>query len=249
MSKKSLSVVMTARNEAQNLAPAVEVSRQALTGLFEDYEIIVVNDASTDATALVADTLAGTYPSIRVLHQARRGGFARAYRRGVAEAKMTYVGLVTGDNEIAPESVRAIFEAVGSADVVVPYHGNQGDRPLLRQMVSRVFTGSVATIFGLPLRYFQGPCVYVTEWAQSLPGTTDGFALLTDMLIRTIKAGHSYVEVPMYTQRRAYGRSTALTFHNVRTAIGTVWSLWRDIYIRRQPVPGSRMTSRRRVWD
>jgi dolichol-phosphate mannosyltransferase len=226
---RSVSVVVTAYNERENLEATVEVVLGSLKGQFDEYEVVIVDDGSTDGTAEVADRLVARYPPIRVLHHASNQGFAASYRHGIAEARMAYVGLVTGDNEMRPESVHAIFAAVGTADVVVPYQANQQDRPWIRRMLSRLFTWSVNHLFGLRLRYFQGPCVYSTAWARGLPMSTQGFALLTEMLLRTVMAGHSYVEIPMLIQPRRYGRSSALSFRNVSTAAVVVARLYVEL--------------------
>jgi glycosyltransferase involved in cell wall biosynthesis len=227
----TLSVIITAYNERENLEATVDVVLGALTDLFDDFELIIVDDNSTDGTADVADRLAIRYPAIRVLHHAPNRGFAASYRHGVSEARMTHVGLVTGDNEMRPESVRAIFAAVGTADVVVPYQANQQDRPWLRRTLSRLFTWIVNRLFGLRLRYFQGPCVYPTAFAQGLPMSTQGFALLTEMLLRTVKAGYSYAEIPMHIQPRRYGRSSALSFRNAITAAALVARLYVELQL------------------
>lgn len=235
--KPSLSVVMTARNEEGNLRAAVGVVLASMQDLFSPFEILIINDGSTDGTGALADQLAGQHESIRVIHHRTSQGFASSYRHGVTLARMDYVGLVTGDNEMTPGAVRAAFEAVGKADVVVPYQANQQDRPWLRRTLSRAYTTTVNLLFGLHLRYFQGPCIYSTPWAQRLPLTTDGFALLTDMLVRTLKTGHSYIEVPMSVRPREYGRSAAISLRNVVTALWTLGVLCRDTYILKRPLP------------
>jgi len=231
--KRTLSVVITAYNERESLEATVEVVLGSLESLFDEYELIIVDDCSTDGTAEVADCLAGRYPAIRVLHHVPNRGFAASYRHGVAEARMAHVGLVTGDNEMRPESVRAIFAAVGTADVVMPYQANQQDRPLVRRTLSRLFTWSVNRLFGLQLRYFQGPCVYPTALAQGLPMSTQGFAFLTEMVLRTVKAGYSYAEIPMHIQPRRYGRSSALSFRNAATAAAVVARLYVELRLSR----------------
>ena len=230
--RRGLSVVITAYNERESLDATVDVVLRSLEGVFGDYEVIVIDDCSTDGTAKVADLLGARYPAVRVLHHATNRGFAVSYRHGVEEARMQYVGLVTGDNEMRPESIRAIFGAVGTADVVVPYQANQQDRPWVRRTLSRVFTWTVNFLFGLRLRYFQGPCVYPTVLAQGLPITTHGFACLTEMLLRTVKAGYSYVEIPMHIQPRRYGRSSALSLRNAITAVGTIVRLYVELRLR-----------------
>ena len=232
MKSVGLTVVITARNEERNLEPTVHLVLAYLKEYFPAYEVLIIDDGSRDSTGRVADELARRHQAIRVIHHAASRGFAAAYRQGVSQARMPYVGLVTGDNEMTPESIATAFEAVGQADIVIPYQANQQDRPLARRVLSRTFTSTVNFLFGLRLRYFQGPSIYPTEWAQRLPLTTTGFGLLTDMLVRTLKAGCSYVEVPMKIRPRAYGRSSALSLRNVVTTGRTLAILWRDVYLR-----------------
>jgi glycosyltransferase involved in cell wall biosynthesis len=236
----SLSIVVPARNEEGNLKDCIQTILGALDGVITEYEIVIVDDGSTDSTGMLADTLAFEIPGVRVVHNASGSGFAQAYRRGLGLASKEYVGLIPGDNEIQPVSMRAIFRAVGpavgTAAIVVPFTANQADRPWLRRVLSRTFTGTVNTLFGLRLHYFQGPSVYPTALARRIPTTTRGYAFLTEMLVRALAAGHRAVEVPMYIQPRQFGASRAVTVRNVVTSLKTVLLVLWDVRIRRKPL-------------
>jgi dolichol-phosphate mannosyltransferase len=232
----SLSVVIPARNEEGNLKGCVHAVLAALDGLFAKCEILIVDDGSTDGTGALADQLAAEIPGVRVVHNPTGTGFARAYRRGLELATGEYVGLIPGDNEIQPVSMRAIFEAVGTAEIVTPFTANQQDRPWLRRVLSRTFTGTVNTLFGLRLRYFQGPSVYPTALVRRIPTTTRGYAFLAEMLIRALAAGHRAVEVPMFIQPRQFGSSGAVTARNVITSLKTVALVLWDVKVRRRPL-------------
>ncbi len=232
----SLSVVIPARNEEGNLKECVRAVVDAVDGLFSEYEIIIVDDGSTDGTGLLADRLASELPAVRAVHNPRCLGFARAYRRGVSEATKAYIALIPGDNEIDPASVRAIFEAVGSADIVVPFTANPEIRPWFRRALSRAFTATVNLLFGLRVRYFQGPAVYPAELLRRLPTTTTGFVFLAEVLIRALAGGYRGVQVPMYIHPRRYGASAAVSLANIVTTLRTLAVLVWDVKIRRRPL-------------
>src|SRR5205807_1364218 len=80
----------------------------------------------------------------------------------------------------------------GSADIVVPYHANPGARPWYRRVLTRGSTALMNLLFGQKLRYYQGPCVYPTGLARSLPTTTRGFFFLAEMLIQALRRGRSF---------------------------------------------------------
>ena len=231
-----VSIFVPAYNEAANVETAlrdiVEVAETTLT----DYEVILVNDGSTDGTGRMAERVAEENAHIRVVHQPRNLGIAAAYERALDEAKLDYFAFLPGDGEIAPESIRNIFAAVGAADIVVPYHGNSRARQLHRRVLTWTSTRLVNTVFGLRLRYFQGPCIYPTPLARGLPKTAGGFYFLTEMLVHAVRAGYSYVEVPLTHRDRSHGRSKAVSARNILKALRAVFRLWWSIHVQKVSV-------------
>jgi len=227
----SLSVVVPAYNERENLAGAVLDVLDALTN-FDDYEVIVVNDGSQDGTAEVADRLAAEHDHVKVVHHPVNRGFSAAYRTGLDHARMEYFTFVPGDHEVTPESVQAIFGAVGSADIVIPYHGTPWNRTWNRRILTWICTTQINVLFGHHLKYFQGPAVYPTAVARALPNTTTGFFFATEMLVHALRMGYSWVEVPLTHRERTYGTSKAVRPSNVVNAQLTILRLWWRIRVR-----------------
>jgi dolichol-phosphate mannosyltransferase len=230
-----VSVFVPAYNEAANLEGALRDIVGA-AAVLADYEVIVVNDGSRDGTGQLAERLAQENRRIRVVHQPRNLGIAAAYERALDEAKLEYFGFLPGDGEIAPESIRDILAAVGTADIVAPYHGNSRARQLHRRILTWTSTSLVNTLFGLRMRYFQGPCIYQTPLARRLPKTAGGFYFLTEMLVHAVRAGYSYVEVPLTHQDRSHGRSKAVSVRNVLKALRAIAILWWAIHIRKATI-------------
>jgi glycosyltransferase involved in cell wall biosynthesis len=84
--KPGISIVVPALNEASSLASAVGRCRWAARQCFPDYEIVVIDDGSTDATAQVAESLAAADPRVRVVHHDRPRNLGFAYKEGVGLA-------------------------------------------------------------------------------------------------------------------------------------------------------------------
>ncbi|MBV9327045.1 MAG: glycosyltransferase family 2 protein [Chloroflexi bacterium] len=231
--RRTISVFVPAYNESRNLAGAVHDALAACRD-FDDYEILIVNDGSLDSTGAVADQLAATLDHVRVIHHPTNRGFGAAYGTALAAARMSYFTFVPGDHEVAPESVSAIFDQVGRADLVVPYHGTPWKRPLFRRGLTWVATTQVNLLFGWHLKYYQGPAVYPTQLARVLPRTVRGFYFATEMLVHALAAGYSWVEIGLTHQERTYGRSKAVAWSNIANAQFTILRLWWDIRIRRR---------------
>lgn len=228
----TLSVIIPALNEENNLAAAVATVVEAIGARFRDYELLVFNDGSTDRTGEIAEELAVRNPRIRVIHNPRNMGFGYNYSRGVQLARMEYVAMFPGDNEIPKEAIQIILDAVGSAEIVVPYAANPSVRSWSRRLISKGFVGIVNSMFGLRLRYFNGPCVLRRPLLLSVPMKTHGFAYMAAILVRLIRSGHSYVEVGIPLQPREHGRSKAFRVKNIMSVMGTIAGLFWDVHVR-----------------
>jgi len=229
---RTLSVIIPALNEEGNLGAAVSTVLAAIDDRFTDYELLVFDDESTDQTGAIADELAGGNPHIRVIHNPRNRGFGYNYRRGVELARMDYVTMFPGDNEIPGEAIRVILDAVGSADIVAPYISTPAVRGCSRRTISACFVMLINLLFRLRLRYYNGPCVHRRSLLLSVPMRTHGFAYMASILVRLIRSGASYVEVPMPLQARQHGRSKAFKLKNIVSVLATIGELFWEVRVR-----------------
>jgi dolichol-phosphate mannosyltransferase len=212
--KPGISIVIPALNEAPNLAAAVERCRAVARERFPGYEIIIVDDGSTDATGRIADDLARADSRIRVVHHDRPRNLGYAYKAGVALARFEYVLMFPGDNEGSDEQLRAVMGRAGTADLVINYISNPEVRGWSRRLVSQAFVTLMNVLFGLRLRYYNGTVLHRTELVRGITIRTDSFAYQAEALVKLLKAGHSYVEVGTPITRRAGGRTKAFRLRN-----------------------------------
>lgn len=224
-------------NEIGNLAPTVANVLSAVSPRFADFEIIIVDDGSTDGTSALADRLAAENSHIRVHHNGRNRGLAHSYRTGIALARKRYTGWVAGNNIVPLKGLEALYDRVGQADVVMSYVLTDVRRAL-RRTVSRLFTTAVNTLFGLRLRYYTGPCVYPTDALQRLRTITDGSVIVPEILLRMVKSARSYVEIPLQPQARTSGKTKTFRLRNVVFVAVSLARLFWEIQVlgRRQHV-------------
>lgn len=229
--KPSLSVVIPALNEEGNLEDTVRAVYQAMNQRFSAYEILIFNDGSTDATGRIAEALAEKDGNIKVIHNPRTMGFGYNIRAGIEQASHEYVTMLPGDNEIPTSSIERLFRHTGLADVVVSYFTNQEIRHLHRQIVSRLYITVLNLIFGLDMKYYNGPFIYKRTVVQKIPVTTSGFAFLAANLIRMLKMGHSFIEVGILLGERKHGTSKAITVSNSIIVAKTILLLFLEIHV------------------
>jgi dolichol-phosphate mannosyltransferase len=228
---KGLSIIVPAFNEEGNIISAVGgVLTAADAAGLHRCEVIIVDDGSTDGTYSAA--LCTGYTVVR--HPTNLG-LRAAYETGLARARYDHVTWVPGDDEIATESLVAIFKAVGTADIIAPYHGTPEKRPWFRRALTLISTTEINLLMGKRLHYWQGPVVYPTELARSLPRTIDGFFCMAEMLACAMTLGLSYVEVPLTHQERAYGVSKAVSWRRIWDAQVAVIGFWWRFRLARTP--------------
>jgi dolichol-phosphate mannosyltransferase len=228
MTRRSLSIIVPAFNEAGNIMAALEgVLWAAERARLDEYEVILVDDGSVDATLMTARHTVRS-PFLRTVRHPSNLGLRAAYETGLGLAAHTYVTWAPGDGEIARESLLAIFEKVGEADLVVPYHGTPEMRPWFRRALTWISTTEMNLLLGQRINYYQGPVLYPVALARCLPRTIDGFFSMAEMLACALSMGFGYVEVPLEHRERTYGVSKAVSWRRIRDAeIAVLGFFWR----------------------
>jgi glycosyltransferase involved in cell wall biosynthesis len=237
--QSSLSVLVPAFNEEAGLGPTITQIRQALETTIEDFEILIVNDGSTDQTASEAERLALADPHIRIFHNPRNMGLGYSYLRGTREARKTHFVYVPGDNTWPAASIAEIFRHLGKADVVTSFATNPEVRLAYRRIVSSGYTRLVNLLFGYGLRYYNGLVIYPAAFLRAHPTTTHGFAFQSETLLKALDAGLSVVEVGVPIDESTARRSKAVTIRNILSVLKTLGlSYWR-LRIRRTVRPSN----------
>ncbi len=211
----SITIIIPALNEEGNIVETLQEVVPLLEKHFQDYEVLLFDDGSTDQTGVLADQLAAKNPKIKVTHNKVCMGLGYNYKAGVEKACKDYVMMIPGDNEIKGESFEEMFRLLGPKDIVIPHTVNMEVRPLGRQLLSRAFTSLINLISGLNIQYYNGTVIHRRSIIQKAKIDTDSFAYQAEALVRLIRGGATYVETGMVLVERKAGRSKALRMKNV----------------------------------
>ena len=234
--KHSISVIILSFNEAGNIKAVVNfvlgsLQKEGLT----DYELILVDDGSTDGTGKIIDELASANENIKAIHNPLKKGLGYDFRTGISLASKDYVGWFPGDNEVSHQTIKNIFAKIGESDIIIPiYETKPLARSRYRLMLSVTYVALFNTIFGLRLKYFNGPCFFRRQLLSDITMSTDGPAYMAEILVQLVKRGVPYVEVPMYFKPRNYGKTSVLKWKNVYLIAETIIRLFFRLHFKKQ---------------
>lgn len=229
MSRPLLSLVFPCHNEAPHVARLLRNAHRVLIDV--SHEILVVADGCVDGTQDVVRGVAIEAPSIRLIENFRQLGKGGAIRRGVMEAKGTYVAFMDGDGEIDPSYARDALDVLRmhAADIVIGNRYGQGGSyhtTLRRHITSRVYQAMIWLLFGLTLHDTQaGLKAFPRDIAKKLfeASNVDGYAFDIDVLMHAYWAGYRIEEIPI--SQRFKGTST-ISFRHVLEMVADTCSTY-----------------------
>src|SRR5262244_2233969 len=145
--KHSISAFFPAYNDAGTIASMVVLTDRTLRKVAEDYEIIVVNDGSTDHTAVVLSELEAKYPSLRVILHPTNLGYGAALRTGFANSTKDLIFYTDGDAQYDVRELELLLPLMtGSVDIVNGYKISRSD-PLHRTIIGKIYCWLVKLAF------------------------------------------------------------------------------------------------------
>jgi glycosyltransferase involved in cell wall biosynthesis len=206
---------------------AVAAAREGASAVSEDYEIVIVDDASTDRTREVAESLAREDPRIRVLHLERRRGLGGTLRAGYAATTRELVLYSDADlpfdfQELARAARLLEYQ---EADVLAAYRFDRTSEGLLRTLYTLAYSALVRALFGLRFRdvnfsfkLFRRPLL------ERIELRSEGSFIDAEFLVRARNAGARIIQMGVDYFPRSRGRSTLAS---PGVIVGILWEMAR----------------------
>jgi glycosyltransferase involved in cell wall biosynthesis len=221
---------MPALNEEKNVRAAIA----NVLAAFDDYgirgELIVIDDGSTDRTGeIIAECARADARVSRVRHESPRG-IGGSFWDGVDRAAAPAVTMLPGDNENDPWEILRYCPLLEHVDIVIPFVFNREARPLWRNALSYLYRFIVNSTFFVNFNYTNGTVLYRKSLLQELPYRSSGFFFQSDILVRTVKRGYLFAEVPYRLGMRREGLSKAVTFPSLVKVMRGYLHLVKDYY-------------------
>lgn len=217
-----VSVCVLAFNEVDNLPVAIEEMLGELRGLAIPWELLIIDDGSTDGTGELAEQLAEDQPGIRVVHHPQNLGLGGGYRTGFREARGEWVTFFPADAQFPASIVGQFLGRSAGADMVVGYLPDA--RPGL---VGRALSLTERVLYRLLLGKmprFQGILLIRRTLLHEIPLVSEGrgWAIVMELLIRASRGPYRLVSEPTAIRPRLSGDSKV---NNPRTILANLLQL------------------------
>ena len=202
---------------------------EAVQRLGISYELLIIDDGSTDETGEIADDLAQQSGLVRVVHHAPNGGLGAVYRTGFAEARGCYLTFFPADGQFPASSIERFLAVMPSQDMVLGYIPRRPGMVLSR-MLSRLERLLYRALFG-SLPAFQGVLMFRRGLLEEigLESQGRGWAVLMELIIRTSREGYRITSIPTGIRPRFAGDSKVNNFRTIWANLIQVLELWRRV--------------------
>jgi glycosyltransferase involved in cell wall biosynthesis len=209
-----LTIFVPCYNEAGAIEDVLTEISDCMRGTGLKYEIIIVDDNSTDPSVSLIRRFASQRPDVelRVIVNEVNRGLSHNYTNAAFLGRGEYFCRVSGHFQDRREAILPLVGHMGEADMIIGYLA-EDHRGLFRRLLSRFFTGLVNALSGHRVRYYLGVVIFrrslVLRWHSYRHQ-----AFQADMITRILDEGHSHLQFPIRAHQRPAGRSRAITVKN-----------------------------------
>jgi dolichol-phosphate mannosyltransferase len=242
-----ISLVMPAFNEEAVIVQAVREAELALSGRFDDFEVLIVDDGSSDRTAEFVASLLAVCPHTRLIRHSANRGYGAALRTGFERARFDLVAFTDADCQFHLAELVTLARLAHAYPIVAGYRVNRQDSRqrcffswgynLLARMLLRTGLRDV----DCALKVFRWEAL-----SQILPETS-GFFVNTEMMARARQLGLDVLEHPVAHRPRASGESKVSLREIPRTASRLLRFWWTTLFTRPEPRPAAPLLFQARI--
>lgn len=228
--RADVSVIVPAKDEAENLPEFLEQCAAALDRVPYAYEVVVVNDGSEDDSGPLLERLAGQYPFLRVVtHRARRG-VADALRSGADASSGRILVYYPADLQFLPAEIPSLVDPIQRSEADIVTGAKQGNYE--KAFVSGVYNRLCRILFGIRVTDLNAVKAYRREVMESVPPRPDWHRF---MVVIAAADGFRVTERPVTLHPRRAGKSK-FGIGRIPVGVTDLLSVWFQLRFGRKPL-------------
>jgi glycosyltransferase involved in cell wall biosynthesis len=227
--KHSISVILPAYNEEKNIARAIESCEKILSGITGDYEIIVVNDGSTDGTKHIVRELARDRDYLRCLSHPINMGYGAALKTGLKSGSKDLLFFTDSDLQFDIAELAELVGWIDRHDIIIGYRKKRMDHPG-RKVLGWGWTTLISLIFGLKVKDID--CAFKLfrkEVIDSISIDSIGAFVNSEILLRATSKGYTIKEIPVTHFPRLNGKAMGAHPRIIIKALHELSKMYREL--------------------
>ena len=243
VTRHAISFVLPAYNEEANVTRAIDSVFAVAERLCSSFEIIVVDDGSSDRTSELVTEAAVLHPQVRLVRHARNRGYGEALRTGFLHARKDYVFFTDADNQFDMEELTLLLPWADRVDVVAGFRKNRQD-PAMRRLNAWVWNRLVRVLFYVPVRDIDCAFKLFRRTAlEDIDIESVGAMVNTEIMVKLGRTGKTVVEVGVTHLPRTAGTARGAKLTVIARALVEVSRMYgrlSELGPGRAPVPPPR---------
>lgn len=225
--QNSISVFFPVYNDQATIAALVQDALSVLPSLTDDYEVIMVNDGSTDDSGHIANELARTLTHVRVIHHGENRGYGAALKTGFEQTTKDLIFYTDGDGQYDVRELVLLVPLMTDLVDVVNGHKIKRQDNRIRRVSGALYNNIARCLFRLPIRDVDCDFRLIRREAMEriLLAKSSG-AVCVELVRKLSLAGCVFREVPVHHHPRRHGKSQFFTPGRVAQTIFDFCAIW-----------------------
>jgi glycosyltransferase involved in cell wall biosynthesis len=204
----SLTVFFPCFNEEKNIRPLVTAYLEVLPQIAGKFEIIIINDGSTDRTSEITRKLSRKYPQVKLINHLHNQGYGASIRTGINHAQFDWVFFTDGDGQYEPRQLLEFIPHTPEFKAIIGYRTNRAEGSL-RAFNARLFKLFIDLLFRVHVKDIDCAFkLFQTDTVSSFPLISTGAMISAEILYRLKKKRIRFKQLPVVHLPRRFGRPT-----------------------------------------
>lgn len=227
--REGISVIFPAYNEEANLEAVIKRTAAVMSGVTDDWEIIVVDDGSTDGTAEIIDSFRALGERFTAIHHPMNRGYGAALKSGIINAKKDLIFFCDSDLQFDIREIDKLLDWIDAYDIVIGYRAKRQD-PYYRRLNAFGWKMLMRFVLGLKIRDIDCAFkIFRRKVFDRISIEAVGAMVNADILAKALKLKFTLKEVPVTHYPRLKGKQTGAKLKVILKAFGELITLSRKL--------------------
>jgi glycosyltransferase involved in cell wall biosynthesis len=240
MSKPDISFFFPVYKDERTVRLVTEKAIKLFEEIANQYEVVIVDDASPDNAGEIADQLAREYPQVKVVHHEVNRGYGAALKSGIANTKYDWVCMVDGDNEYDILDLKRMLALRQHYGLIIGFRYKKL-YSTKRIFISHIYNAVLRSLFDTRFRDIStGIRVFRRSILSHIDLNANSPFIGAELAIKTMLSGTPVGEVGIQTFPREFGSGSAISMKNIMLTIRDMLRMRKEIFSDTYQLPDGR---------